>query len=205
MKALTEIKLPFNLGWLPIGYFPAAHVNILYQLAQQASSVLEIGSWVGRSTCVIGAALKSRRDSVPFHTVDFFIKDDSDWQRRYGVPLSLKANAEVYRYFMKLPGGPRGSLERHLLTRGLRDLVTVHEGDFRDIDFGRRFGLIFCDATHDVREIELNVAKALDLLEPHGILACDDIVDENLRCALLSQSDFEWHQVHKALFYGMPR
>jgi hypothetical protein len=205
MNALAEITLPFELGWLPAGFLPASHANVLYQLALHASSVLEIGSWVGRSTCVMAAALATRTTPVPFHTTDFFIEDDADWQRRYGVALSSKANADVYRYVMQQPGGSRGVLERHLEARGLRQLVTIHKGDFHEIDFGRRFGLIFCDATHDRHEIDANVPRLLDLLEPRGVLACDDIDSDDLREALLRQTEFAWHHVHDTLFYGSPR
>jgi len=205
MQPLTQIELPFAVGWLPYGFLPPSHVNILYQLALRARSVLEIGSWVGRSTCVIGAALQRRREPVPFHTTDFFIKDDDDWQRRYGVPLSSKINAEVYRQYMRQPGGSRAALGRHLSVRGLDHLVNIYEGDFRDMDFGQRFGLIFCDATHDDREIALNVPTVLRLLEPAGILACHDISTDTLLQALLAQTSFAWYYVHESLFYGQPR
>jgi hypothetical protein len=89
--------------------------------------------------------------------------------------------------------------------RGLDHLVTIREGDFRDMDFGQRFELIFCDATHDDREIELNVPPVLQLLEPAGILACHDISTDNLLQALLAQTPFAWYHVHESLFYGQPR
>ena len=205
MEALTPIELPFPVGWLPYGFLPSSHASILYQLALRAGSILEIGSWVGRSTCVIGAALQRRREMVPFHTIDFFIEDDDDWQRRYGVPLASKINAEVYRQFMRQPGGARGVLERHLTVRVLDHLVNIHQGDFRQIDFGQRFGLIFCDATHDDREIALNVPPLLQLLEPAGILVCHDIATDGLLQALLTQTAFAWHHVHDSLFYGQPQ
>jgi len=44
MDALREIPLPFEMAWLPPGFFPPCHVNVLYQLAARASSILEIGS-----------------------------------------------------------------------------------------------------------------------------------------------------------------
>lgn len=205
MKPLRAVELPFLLGWLPYGFLPPSHVNILYQLALQASSVLEVGSWVGRSTCVIGAALRNRNGPIPFHTTDFFIENDDDWQRRFGVALSSKPNAEVYRQYMRQPGGPRGVLESHLRARELHHLVTVHAGDFREMHFGRRFGLIFCDATHDDLEIETNVPCLLPLLEPGGILACHDISTRRLLHKLLGTTSFAWYHVHESLFYGQPR
>lgn len=205
MQPLPEITLPFAMDWLPPGFLPPAHANVLYQLAQSAGSVLEIGSWVGRSTCVIAKALSTRVPAVPFHTSDFFIADDEDWERRHGVALEGKWNADVYRYFMKQPGGTRGVLDRHLEERGLRHLVTVHDGDFLDIDFGRRFDLVFCDATHDGHEINRNIPHALELLEPGGVLACDDIANDDLRDALLARAEFAWHHISGTLFYGAPK
>lgn len=210
MDRLKEIKLPFTEDWLPDGFLNLQKINILYQLAYNASSVLEIGSWVGRSTCVIAKAIKIRSEAdalkpTPFYTIDYFIENDAEWEKRFGVPLASKKNAEVYRRYMRQPGGSRAELEKNLSDRELDKFVSIFSGDFLEVDFGRKFGMIFCDATHDQREIDMNLPHILKLLEPGGILVCDDIKNDSLESMLRAHTDFKWGFRDAGVFYGEPK
>src|SRR5688572_10799133 len=98
MNRLSYIKLPFKLETLPEGWFSKGKVNCLYQLASMTSGpILEVGSWVGRSTCVIAYALKHRGSRHPFHTVDLGFSSEAQWEEFCGNPLGQKHNADLYR------------------------------------------------------------------------------------------------------------
>lgn len=198
---MTAVQTRVDVKALPSGFFGAACCERLYALAQQATAILEVGSWVGRSTCVIASAIQAR--PVPFVTMDYFVSSDEEWRDRFRQELSSKRNAHRYRRFMAEPGGSRGALERHLAERGLRDLVEIIHGDVVTHDFGdRRFDLIFCDATHWVWEIDRTVPRCLALLKPGGVLACHDIVPGPLEDAVLRHGRWASHQTADKLFVG---
>lgn len=187
-------SLPFDMASLPRGFFGEGKARVLYPLAMTASSILEIGSWIGRSTCVICHALAARPDRVPFVTTDFFVETEAEWFDRWGIELRSKKTAGRYLAVMARPGGARQVLEDNLTARGFRHLVEVRKGDFREMDFGRRFGLIFCDATHDRREIDLNMPRVAELIEPGGVLVCDDIRDDGMRAIVLRYGTWRKHR-----------
>jgi len=205
MKRLEYVKLPFNLESLPKGWFSKGQVNILYQLVTACPGrILEIGPWIGRSTAVICEAISQKENKVEFHTVDYGISSEEEWRQRFGSELRRKPNAHLYLPHINQEGGSIASLERNLEERGFRDLVHVHRGDFHDHDLGGEFSLIFCDATHNINEIETNVPALLSKLDPdNGILACDDIRPE-FESHLMKRFDWKWAHVDSLLFYGKP-
>ena len=201
VNALRQIPLPFDVKRLPQGFFGAECCNLLYQLAARAGSVLEIGSWVGRSTTVIAYAIQGRQ--VPFVTMDYFVQTDEEWRERFRQNLSDKRNAHRYRKFMDQDGGSLAALKQHLTERGVRSLVEIIHGDVVAHDFGsRQFDLIFCDATHWEWEIDRTVPRCLQLLRPGGVLACHDITTPALEAAVLKHGQWDWHHVDHKLFYG---
>ncbi|WP_395944861.1 class I SAM-dependent methyltransferase [Brevundimonas sp.] len=196
--------MPFDLGTLPHGWFPKNQVNILWQLVQLTNGpILEVGPWIGRSTCVILEAMKHNNVWRQFHTVDFGISSEAEWERLLGERLADKANAEDYRPHVLQPGGSIVSLLKNLGERGFMERVSVHRADVRDLRFETKFDLIFCDASHTEDEIDRNVPKLLEMLNPGGILACDDINSE-LHNYLRRQFSWEWEHVDSLLFYGAP-
>lgn len=204
MEKLSYIQLPFDLATLPEGWFSKGQINILYQLASATPGpILEVGPWVGRSTAVICEALSRRPDKVEFHTVDYGISSEHEWRALFGSELRAKPNAHQYLPHINQPGGSISSLKRNLEERGFGDMVTIHKGDFHDVCPEGEFSLIFCDATHNIAEINKNVPTLIAKLKPRGILACDDTHphhEEHLR------TKFRWKWAHNdsLLFYGEP-
>jgi hypothetical protein len=203
---LAYVRLPFDLATLPDGWFSKHEVNVLYQLVSMMPTgrILEVGPWIGRSTVVICQALSRRPDRCEFHTVDFGIASEQEWDERYPEePLSSKANADVYRPHINQAGGSLVSLDRNLRERGFDHLVQVHRGDFLEVAPPGPYQLIFCDATHSNEEIDRHVPTLLSMLAPGGILACDDI-DANLEAYMRERFGWAWAHVDSLLFYGQP-
>jgi predicted O-methyltransferase YrrM len=202
MDKLGYRALPFHLGDLPEGWFSPNQVNVLYQLALATPGpILEIGPWVGRSTSVIARALRERGGRIPFHTVDYGIASEEEWQALFGSSVRAKKDPDRYLRHINQPGGTIASLERNLDAQGLRDLVEIHRGDFHRVAPAGPFALIFCDATHSRQEIDDNIPALLRKLAPGGVLACDDITPE-LEAHLLARFAFRWHHLDSLLFYA---
>ncbi|MBR0681313.1 class I SAM-dependent methyltransferase [Roseomonas eburnea] len=202
MNKLGYRALPFALADLPEGWFSANQVNLLYQLALATPGpILEIGPWVGRSTSVIARALRERGERIPFHTVDYGIASEAEWKALFGSSVHTKKDPDRYLRHINQPGGTIASLERNLAAQGLRDLVEIHRGDFHAVAPEGPFALIFCDATHNRREIDRNIPALLHRLGPGGVLACDDITAD-LEAHLLTRFAFRWHHLDSLLFYA---
>ena len=205
MTHAVELKaVPFGLETLPEGWFSKTQISALYQLALTTEGpILEVGSWIGRSTTVIGHALQARPDAIEFHTVDYGIASLEEWAERFGSSLLKKPNADRYLPHITREGGSLSSLRENLAAQGMLDLVQIHKGDFHDVAPQLQYGLIFCDATHNRREIDTNVPALIGMLKPGGVLACDDITDE-LYEYLISRFRFQWQERAALLFYGVP-
>lgn len=204
MQKLDYVRVSFDLASLPEGWFSKGQINILYQLALATPGpILEVGPWIGRSTAVICHALCQRSEPVEFHTVDYGIASEQEWKELFGSELCKKPNADQYLPHINQPGGSLTSLKRNLDERGFGDMAEIHRGDFHQVSPEGPFSLIFCDATHNIAEIDKNVPALLSKLKPGGILACDDTHphhEDHLRSA------FRWKWAHNdsLLFYGEP-
>lgn len=202
MEKLGYRALPFNLTDLPEGWFSVNQVNVLYQLALATPGpILEVGPWVGRSTSVIARALRVRGERIPFHTVDYGIASETEWEGLFGSSVHTKKDPARYLRHINQPGGTITSLENNLTAQDLRGLVEIHRGDFHAVAPEGPFALIFCDATHSRREIDRNIPALLRRLTPGGVLACDDITPE-LEAHLLARFEFRWHHLDSLLFYA---
>jgi predicted O-methyltransferase YrrM len=176
----------------------------MYQLASATPGpILEVGSWIGRSTAVICHAISRRAEPIEFHTIDYGISSEAEWRELLGEDLRKKPNAHQYLPHINQPGGSITSLKRNMDERGFGSLVQIHKGDFHKVCPPGKFALIFCDATHSIEEIDANVPALLDKLLPGGIFACDDThppFEEHLR----KRFKWKWAYNDTLLFYGEP-
>ncbi|MCC6009097.1 MAG: class I SAM-dependent methyltransferase, partial [Rhodobacteraceae bacterium] len=155
--------------------------------------VLEVGPWLGRSTTALSAGLRDRvaegQAAVRFDTVDFGVASAEEWAARFGRPLRLEKDKGRVAEAVLHPGGTIAVLIANLKGNDLLDQVTsVVRGDFIDLPFTRRYGLIFCDATHDATEIARHLPRLAELSAPGAVLVFDDVPDEaraDLICAHL--------------------
>jgi len=201
-EKLEYVRLPFDLATLPHGWFSKGQVNILYQLAMATPGpILEIGPWIGRSTSVICHALSRRTEKVDFHTVDYGISSEAEWRELYGIDLREKENFNLYLPHIEQPGGSIESLKRNIKQQGFEHLVQIHKGDFHKVCPPGNFSLIFCDATHDIDEIDKNCPALMSRLSPGGRIAFDDI-DAALDDYLRAKFNWKWAYNDSLLFYG---
>lgn len=178
-QPLPKLEQPFPNGWMS-----PLDLQVLYNAALRATGpVLEVGPWLGRSTTALAAGLRDREAAgaapVEFDTIDFGITSVDEWSARFGERLrpdkdNGRAIEAVYH-----PGGTIAVLIRNLKGLGLLPWVTnVVRGDFLTCPFTRRYGLIFCDATHDDDEIARHVPRLAELARPGCTFVFDDVITE---------------------------
>ncbi|MFW6353881.1 MAG: class I SAM-dependent methyltransferase [Verrucomicrobiota bacterium] len=189
---------------LPEGWLSKYQARTLYYHGLTHSGpMLEIGSWVGRSTCCIAAGIRDSGQAKELTAVDLGISSREEWRDFFGRDLANKPNEELYARHIEREGGPMASLRENLESRGLEQYVKVRKGDFLDLDLGRDFSLIFADVTHSEREINRNVPRLVSLLRPRGILLADDIRNPDLLGCLLGHFPSSDYSLREQLFIGV--
>ncbi len=175
--------LPAGIPTLPSGWLSGYDAVVLYSATLEVGdggSILEVGSWVGRSSCCIAYGV---RDASPlqirYDIVDYGITGSSEWEERFGTSFFTETNiSELSRVIMH-PGGTVALLKQNLVDRDLaRHVRLIVLGDIRDLETTRRYDFVFCDATHGEAEIRKNIPLIATLMTPDAILICDDIVND---------------------------
>ena len=205
IKIFIRFIHSLGLFFPPEGFINLFECYNLYKLGKKIPGpFLEIGPWVGRSTACIAHGIKKSGKKKEFHTGDIGFSTEKEWEDFFGSSLEQKIPKVRNRYLKHIirEGGSIQSLIENLRNRKLDEFVTVHKGNFRDIAFGKKFNLIFCDATHDLKEIEINIPKIKKMLSDEGVLVCDDIKTEEMESALKSYFNFQKVTNDKGFFIG---
>jgi hypothetical protein len=182
--------LPDGIPALPQGWINGLEARILYTAAQRIarvdgeSAILEVGSWVGRSSCALAYAVRDCEAVRPrFDIVDYGIAGDEEWKYRFGNSIFDHKSAAAFAEVIYFPGGTGALLKKNLVDRALNTYVTlIVLGDIVHYATTTRYDLVFCDATHGEDEIRKNVPLFKELLRDNFILICDDInTEKNLQ------------------------
>lgn len=130
-----------------------------------AGSIVEVGSWEGRSTI----AIANQCFPEPVHSIDH-------WQGDIGNPkmAALAASRNVYATFVN---------NMNIATKGN---YVVHKMSWRDVDWNALAPIkfLFIDGDHTVREVFDNISVALPLMCKGGVIAGDDYSFAEVRQAV---------------------
>lgn len=189
--------------------------------------VLEIGSWCGRSTAVLGHA--ARRSGGHVFAVDLFPRAD-EWRENPDGSFSMRARIDgqemtaytdqtVWREPFLRDIAPIYAETPDLLDRfnatieaeGLTDVVTPFRGDAAQWITSRRdpptLRLAFIDGDHGYDAVCRDIALVGRHLQPGGWIAFDDAfshyegVDRAITEKVIRSDDYEAaHQVCRKLF-----
>ncbi len=193
------LDLPAGAPPLPPGWLSNYEARILYTLAAgmpDQSRILEIGSWVGRSSCCIAYGIRdSARRSIRYDIVDFGIAGIDEWEARFGSNLFHLQDARKIAEVVMFPGGTAGLLKKNLVDRGLSSIVTsIFLGDLENLESKGQYNFVFCDAVHDLNEIEKNIPIIKSLIdEKNFVLACDDVISHEVAIKISSMIDSKYY------------
>lgn len=172
----SEYWFPEITGWFSCG--DALHIYTAIKL-KRPRRVLEIGTFYGRSTATICAAIKSLKRPVEFTTIDLDFRSEEEFMRTFRE-IHGRGNITMpaqYNEAFEL-GMSTTEYARHQLSKcGLVGLVKIQSGDFKDVE--GKFDFVFADVMHDKAEIQRNLPAILAKIENDGILAMHDLVDNN--------------------------
>ena len=151
-------------GWI----FEGEH-EVLWDLATREGrgDILEIGSWMGKSTCILAGACKERLPQTRVYCVDPFDLSGAPAQEAYHRRLVADASGTFYQF---LENARRHDFESHVVPIGARSEQALP-------GLGLRLRMIFVDGAHDFDSVDRDVRLSLPMLEEGGVLVlhdCDD-------------------------------
>jgi len=208
-------------GWTPIDQLVALFNFVVSSGLHSSGDILELGSWCGRSSVVLGIASRSIGTSN-VHCVDLF-PEKADWYENEDGTHSFKViiggrervgcnEQTVWKEpFMKdvMPVYNRwpGTLEAfnyHIQEAGLENIVMPFRGEMRD--FFKHFNqkvkirLAFLDGDHSYKAVCDDIRYAEELLVPGGWLCFDDAfsvydgVNKAIEEKIISSGNYDYYQ-----------
>lgn len=166
-----------------MGSFPER--GYLYQLAADApvdAQVVEIGSWMGASTCFLAAGLRGAGARI--HAVDNFqglslCGEDVTWYQRHFRKLGTNSTLEIFRANFAALG----------LTARAEPVVSDSLAAAQALAAKRgTIDLIFVDGDHSYEGCRADIAAWLPYLKPGGVMAFHDF---GSRASGVTQAIFE--------------
>jgi predicted O-methyltransferase YrrM len=152
-----------------MGSFPER--GYLFQLASDTPAgacVVEIGSWMGASTCFLAAGLKG--ESAMVYAVDNFqglstCGDDSAWYHRHFKKLGTSSTLEIFRANFAALG----------LSARTEPIVSDSLAAARSLAALRgTVNLIFIDGDHSYAACRADIEAWLPFVRPGGVIAFHD-------------------------------
>lgn len=163
------------------GWFTANEARLLYAAVRlhRPARLLEIGTFLGRSTATIALAIRDGGFPCAFSSVDFDVADEAAFLRllptTHGRPSVMPREYRLaFAAGLSTSAYARRGLKRH----GLDHLVTLISGDFHQVTTGPH-DLVFADCLHDEAEIRHNLPAITARLSPGGVLAIHDATPAN--------------------------
>lgn len=174
--ALVKYWYPDITGWFSRA--DALHIYTAIKL-MRPRRILEIGTFYGRSTATICAAIQTLGTPIDFITIDLDFRSEEHARRVFSEIHGIE-KVSVPKQFMEafdLGFSTSEYAEYRVRKHGLEKYVTFESGDFRDLP--GEFDFVFADAMHDKAEIEKNLPAILRMLSPDGTLAVHDLNAQN--------------------------
>lgn len=150
---------------VPGAIFEGEH-ELLWELATRPGEgdVLEIGTFMGKSTCILAGACIERGDGSVVVTVDPFDMAGTEDQRAYHERLFPKSQGTFYEF---VGAARRLGFYDHVIPLATFSANALRRG-------GWSFRLAFLDARHDYDAIEEDVGLSLPYLRVGGVLLFHD-------------------------------
>jgi predicted O-methyltransferase YrrM len=150
-------------GWL----FPGEPM-LLWEAASIPGDgdILEIGTWQGKSTCILAGACIEGSSNSKVICVDTFLMDGNDWQLSYhkrlvkeqGTYFKFVHNAKMFGFF---------------------DTIVVMAGySYRVVPYiNARIKVAFIDGSHDFENTLRDLRLTMPLIRPGGLILLHDVND----------------------------
>ena len=128
-------------------------------------SVVEIGSYLGRSTCVLGSVVKALRPEARVHAID---PHEGVLTGPGGTLMRVERTLDAFR--------------RTLAAADLDDTVVVIVERSWDVQWDKPISFLFIDGLHDLASVRRDFAHYQPWIASGGYVAFHDYGEESLPC-----------------------
>lgn len=205
-------------GWTPEDQLFALYLTALYTKGLEGD-VLEIGSWCGRSSVVLGKA--AQQLGVKLHCVDLF-PNKEDWYENadgtysfaveidgekyggYGTQTVYKEPFEnaILSMYNKQNKGTLEIFKENIKNRGLENIIKPYKGDSSVFDkiFQGKLRFAFVDGDHSYEATRKDIEVVENYLVCGGFIAFDDAfsyyegVNEAIREFIIDSKKYDLYQ-----------
>lgn len=159
------------MGYTQIdGWFSENEAVMLYDVALALPNthpiVVEIGSWLGKSTLVLAKALKKKRSPV-LYCIDPFNCDGDAISRDAFATLAANLKGSLQKHFVR-------NMKKHRVLDVIR-ILAGYSMDFAP-GFPELIDLLFIDANHEYDAVLRDYMDWAPLLKAGGIIALHDVI-----------------------------
>jgi len=179
-----------------IGWFWPVECRRLYLLASMTSGpILEIGHFLGRSTACICEAIQDIGKPREFVSYDLGFRSVEEFKTHYDkVHKSDIPVPDLYKEIVFSQNTTTTEVaKRNLTAMGLESYVELISGNFIDLDH-RKYDMIFCDATHDIAEIEATLPHVIEHSN-HGCVWAFHDMDQTRIKHILGLAEAEYSEL----------
>lgn len=157
------------MNWKDVeGYFSYTNLyDIAFKYCPDNSTFVEVGSWMGKSTCYIGEQIKRSSKNIKFYAVDTWIGSEEP-QHKEKIEDLQNENLTLFDTF-----------KYHLKSCGVDDYVTplrttsleaASQFEDNSLDF------VHIDASHDYDNVIADIKAWYPKVKPGGFITGDDYV-----------------------------
>ena len=146
-------------GWFD---FENVYSHFVEKMPNNAQ-MLEIGTWLGKSTCYLGLEARKANKNIHIYGVDTFKGEDSC---DFHLDVVAKSGGSIKHVF-----------DQNVEDLGLRDIITTVESESTDcLDKipVKEFDFIFIDADHKYEPIKRDIEYFFPHVKSGGIMAGHD-------------------------------
>ena len=157
-------------GWLSIPEAVALFRVGAFEMPAQYTNVVEIGSWVGKSSVVLGKALQKRGTGTLYCIDPFDTSGDEESHQAY---QTAQKNFKIT---------PLETFQKNIHHFHLEDQIETLQGFSHDFskEWDKPIGFLFIDGNHDYDAVLRDFLEWSPHLVPGGIIAFHDVYfDEN--------------------------
>jgi hypothetical protein len=155
-----------------------------------ASRILEIGHFLGRSTSALCEGIRDGGSTVEFNSYDLGFKNADEFIAHFKLVHDTASSSvpKEYEELVYSKNKTTSELAKFNLERfHLDHFVNLVSGDFTLLD-KTRYGLIFCDAVHDHKEIMMNLPHVIAASEDDCVWAFHDMSPANVTAVVETSS-----------------
>jgi predicted O-methyltransferase YrrM len=150
------------------GMFNPHETRLLYRTARDlrgGGDIAEVGSWMGRTSIILGLALQDARAARRIYAIDPHV------------------GSEEHQDFIRRHGSTFDDFRRNVEYAGVAELIEPlvmrsEEGAKLLLERGIRLRMAFIDGAHDENSVRQDIRSFLPLMLPGGIMAFHDCEEE---------------------------